>query len=85
MAADGSLPKPFEPGLVRVGGAPEGFDAKLLADLVRRAGGPVLHVARDDARMTAIIDSLKIFAPDIPVLRFPAWDCLPYDLSLIHI
>ena len=79
MAADGSLPKPFEPGLVRVGGAPEGFDAKLLADLVRRADSPVLHVARDDARMTAIIDSLKIFAPDIPVLRFPAWDCLPYD------
>jgi len=28
MAADGSLPKPLEPGLVRVGGAPEGFDAK---------------------------------------------------------
>jgi len=79
MAADGSLPKPFEPGLVRVGGAPEGFDAKLLADLVRRADSPVLHVARDDARMAAIIDSLKIFAPDIPVLRFPAWDCLPYD------
>ncbi len=79
MAADGSLPKPLEPGLVRVGGAPEGFDAKLLADLVRRNDGPVLHVARDDARMAAMIDSLKTFAPEIPVLRFPAWDCLPYD------
>jgi len=79
MAADGSTPKALAPGLVRVGGAPEGFDAKLLADLVRRADGPVLHVARDDARMAAMADSLKIFAPDIPVLKFPAWDCLPYD------
>jgi len=79
MAADGSTPKPLDSGLVRVGGAPEGFDAKLLADLVRRANGPVLHVARDDGRMTAMVDSLKIFASEIPVLKFPAWDCLPYD------
>ncbi len=71
--------RPLDPGLVRVGGAPEGYDAKLLADLVQRANGPVLHIARDDARMRAMLDSLKVFAPGIPVLRFPAWDCLPYD------
>ncbi len=69
----------LDPGLVRVGGAPEGYDASLLADLVRRAEGPVIHVAADDARMAAMVDGLRIFGPDIPILRFPAWDCLPYD------
>ena len=24
-------------------------------------------------------DALGFFAPDVEVLRFPAWDCLPYD------
>jgi len=70
---------PLAPGLVRVGGAPEGYDASLLADLVRRTEGPVIHVANDDTRMASMVDGLRIFGPDIPILRFPAWDCLPYD------
>lgn len=61
------------------GGAPEGYDAKLLADLVARADGPVIHVLRDDTRLAAMQQALKFFAPDLPVLLFPAWDCLPYD------
>ena len=67
------------PGAVIVGGAPEGFDARLVADLVERAGGPVIHVARDDARAAAMAEALAVFAPSLPVLQFPAWDCLPYD------
>ncbi|HUS55902.1 MAG TPA: transcription-repair coupling factor [Thermohalobaculum sp.] len=67
------------PGAVTVGGAPEGFDAKLVADLVVKAGGPVIHVARDDARAAAMAEALAVFAPGLPVLQFPAWDCLPYD------
>ena len=60
-------------------GAPEGFDAILLAQ--RHAGhtGAVLHVTRDDARMARLAEAMAFFAPGIPVLRFPAWDCLPYD------
>ncbi|MEO1551618.1 MAG: transcription-repair coupling factor, partial [Pseudomonadota bacterium] len=69
----------FDPGVLRVGGAPEGFDAKLLADLVARAQGPVVHVARDDRRLTAMAASLAFYQPDLPVLRLPAWDCVPYD------
>ncbi|MGG7568651.1 transcription-repair coupling factor [Rhodovulum sp. DZ06] len=71
--------EPLRPGQVLAGGAPEGLDAKLVADLARRAGGPVIHVARDAARMAAFAEALRFFAPDMPVLRFPAWDCLPYD------
>ena len=71
--------RPLAPGRLLVGGCPEGFDARYLAEAVARAGGPVVHVARDDARLAAMRASLRFFAPELPVLRFPAWDCLPYD------
>ncbi len=64
---------------VTVGGAPEGFDASLVLREVERAGGPVIHVARDDKRLSNMREALRFFAPDMPVLTFPAWDCLPYD------
>jgi len=67
------------PGAVTICGAPEGWDAKILADLVARAGGPVIHVARDDSRAAAMAEALGLVAPGLPVLRLPAWDCLPYD------
>ncbi|MEL6563821.1 MAG: transcription-repair coupling factor [Pseudomonadota bacterium] len=63
---------------ITVSGAPEGFDAKLILDEVA-AHGPVVHVARDDKRLAAMQAALRFFAPDMPVLIFPGWDCLPYD------
>ncbi len=62
-----------------VGGAPEGFDARLVLKEVEQGGGPVIHVARDDKRMAQMADALRFFAPDVPVIAFPGWDCLPYD------
>lgn len=64
---------------LRVGGAPEGYDALFLANLAREHGAPVIHIARDDRRAAAMADALTFFAGDIPVLNFPAWDCTPYD------
>ncbi|MFT4715403.1 MAG: transcription-repair coupling factor (superfamily II helicase) [Paracoccaceae bacterium] len=64
---------------ILVGGAPEGFDARLLVDLVRAQGGGVAHIARDDKRLEETRKALGFFAPDLPVFVFPAWDCLPYD------
>ena len=69
----------LQAGRLVVGGCPEGFDARYLAGVVERAGGPVVHVARVDARLAAMRASLRFFAPGLPVLAFPAWDCLPYD------
>ena len=60
-------------------GAPEGWDAVLLARRVTEHKGPLVHVARDDARMARMSEALSFFAPDAEILRFPAWDCLPYD------
>ena len=63
---------------ITMGGAPEGFDAKLLVRELGH-GHPVIHVARDDRRLEAIRSALAFFAPDAIVMSFPAWDCLPYD------
>ena len=60
-------------------GAPEGFDALLLARRRAEHRGAILHVARDDARMARLAEALAVFAPEVELLRFPAWDCLPYD------
>ena len=60
-------------------GAPEGYDALLLARRRAEHTGAVLHVARDDARLARLSEALAFFAPTVEVLRFPAWDCLPYD------
>jgi transcription-repair coupling factor (superfamily II helicase) len=62
---------------ILLGGAPEGFDARLVAKEAAR--GPVIHVARDDKRMAAMREALAVMAPGLAVLDFPAWDCLPYD------
>ena len=64
---------------ITVSGAPEGYDAKLILRELERSGAPVCHIARDDKRMVAMQDALRFFAPDMPVVVFPGWDCLPYD------
>jgi transcription-repair coupling factor (superfamily II helicase) len=63
----------------------------VLADLARAiAAGdaaPAISLAvicRDGTRMAALARSLAFFAPDIEVLEFPAWDCLPYDRVSPH-
>ncbi|NYZ11965.1 transcription-repair coupling factor [Azospirillum sp. RWY-5-1] len=63
-----------------IGGAPEGHDARILAELAKKAGAAgLLHVALDDARVARLEEALAFFAPGLEVVTFPAWDCLPYD------
>jgi len=62
--------------------APIGFQPWLLADLARAAAardGRLVFVAPDDQAMQAVVDAAAYFAPELSVLHFPAWDCLPYD------
>ncbi len=64
---------------ITIAGAPEGYDARLILEELGKTPGPVLHMARDDKRMAAMVAALRFFAPQMPVLQFPGWDCLPYD------
>ena len=65
-----------EKGRITLSGAPEGYDALVLTANVT---GLHLHIVRDATRMAALTDAIAFFAPDLPVIAFPAWDCLPYD------
>lgn len=63
-----------------IAGLPEGMDALFLADLARSGTAPeILHIARDDLRLATLREALGVFAPEVEVLEFPAWDCVPYD------
>jgi transcription-repair coupling factor (superfamily II helicase) len=87
MAADGSraggsaqLRRVAEdPGRLDLVGAPEGFDALVMADVVKARKGLSVFVARDAARMSAFAEAFGFFASNVEVLTFPSWDCLPYD------
>ncbi len=64
---------------------PEGASGLVVADLARtefakaKPSPYFLVVCRDAERMNALANALQFFAPDLPQLTFPAWDCLPYD------
>ena len=68
-------------GRLMVDGVADGYEAFALAALAAEIGGdgPLLFVARDGQRLPAIAEALAFAAPELPVLEFPAWDCLPYD------
>ncbi|MFM8819633.1 MAG: transcription-repair coupling factor [Phenylobacterium sp.] len=68
-----------EPGRLEITGAPEGFDALVFADILRRRKGPGLFIARDGARLSAFVETFRFFGQGIEVLEAPSWDCLPYD------
>ncbi|MCY1671689.1 transcription-repair coupling factor [Novosphingobium sp. SL115] len=56
-----------------------GAQPLVLADLARATKGRAVFIAPDEAAMRAIADSAAFFAPDLDVIDFPSWDCLPFD------
>ncbi len=69
-----------KPRAVTLFGAPEGHDAATIGALLADGEAVTwLHVCRDDGRMARFAAALGFFHPELAVLTFPAWDCLPYD------
>ena len=64
---------------LHIGGAPEGFQPLVLADMARAQNGRLVYIARDASAAASLRNMLAFFAPDIEQLYLPAWDCLPYD------
>ncbi len=60
---------------------PPGFLPWLLADLARACAPArrAVFVAADEREMRAVAETAAYFAPELTILSFPAWDCLPYD------
>ncbi len=64
----------------------DGAEGLVIADLARaiaaKKDAPAISLAvicRDGQRMATLSRALSFFAPEVQVLEFPAWDCLPYD------
>jgi transcription-repair coupling factor (superfamily II helicase) len=69
----------------------DGAEGMVLADLARAvaadAAAPAVSLAvicRDSSRLAMLARAFAFFAPDIALLEFPAWDCLPYDRVSPH-
>jgi len=63
-----------------------GAQPLVMADLARAAKGRpnnsrAVFIAADEPAMRAVADAAGFFAPELEVIEFPAWDCLPYDRS----
>jgi transcription-repair coupling factor (superfamily II helicase) len=70
------------PGRMTLAGAPEGADARWLANaLANPEMPPVLAVAMDEEKALRLLHGVAFFAPKLDALFLPAWDCLPYDRS----
>ena len=79
-----ALLKPGKP--LVLGQVADGAEGMVLGDLARAIaadkGAPAVSLAvicRDGQRMAALSRALTFFGPDIEIMEFPAWDCLPYD------
>ena len=65
-------------------GLARGAQPLVLADLARAAAhaatpARAIFIAPDEAAMRGLAEAAQLFAPELDVLEFPAWDCLPYD------
>ena len=62
-----------------IAGAPEGYDGLVLSNLAADAKAGVLHITIDDAAVDRTAETVAFFHPELEIIRFYGWDCLPYD------
>ncbi|MEY1661775.1 transcription-repair coupling factor [Isoalcanivorax beigongshangi] len=68
-------------------GLDTGALAPVLAELARQQQGLLLVVTRSSAEARQLAHSVAFYLPDteqVPVLNFPGWETLPYDLFSPH-
>ena len=56
-----------------------GAQPLVMSDLARASKGRAVLIAPDEAAMRSVAEAAQFFAPELDVIEFPAWDCLPYD------
>ena len=64
---------------VTLASIPDGMTGRVLGEIAAGTGGRVVFVARDGQRLAEVERTIRFFAPNVAILDFPAWDCLPYD------
>jgi len=57
-----------------------GAEALALVDIMAADKiSELLYVAVDEFSAEKLASGLRLFAPDVEIVIFPAWDCIPYD------
>ncbi len=73
---------------MKLPGVPASAEALAIAELLAGKHGvapsSLVHVAVNDRTLGTLAAALEFFAPDLTVLHFPAWDCMPYDRVSPH-
>ncbi|GAA5107130.1 transcription-repair coupling factor [Bartonella jaculi] len=74
------IPKNISPHTI-FDGVTDGFEAFALAKLSSEIaqGKPLIYVVRDGTKIAHLQQVLNFIEPNLPILQFPGWDCLPYD------
>ena len=73
---------PADAGRVVFSGVAAGAEPFVVNALCSKAAannGPVIYVARDGSALADWAQVFSFVAPDVEIIDFPAWDCLPYD------
>ena len=65
--------------LRKITGLPQGYEAVALTHLLSQNSRTLVHVTPHEARTAELKRQLATVDPQLEVLTFPAWDCLPYD------
>lgn len=61
-----------------ISNVPHGAEALIVSGLEAKT---ILHISASDREMSNLISGLQFFAPNFDIIKFPAWDTLPYDRS----
>ncbi|WP_317993246.1 transcription-repair coupling factor [Bartonella gliris] len=62
-------------------GVTDGFEGFALAKLSSEIAQdkPLIYVVSDGTKIAHLQQVLNFINPNLPILQFPGWDCLPYD------
>lgn len=58
---------------------PDGLDLFKLAELFSSQSRTIIYVAPDETAMDMASHVLQFINPQLDIIEFPGWDCLPYD------
>ncbi len=62
-----------------VSSVPEGYDAFLVDYFTQNSAKDILYIVSDGVSLARTADLLEYINPKLKILRFPAWDTVPYD------
>ncbi|MBN9413316.1 MAG: transcription-repair coupling factor [Candidatus Paracaedimonas acanthamoebae] len=65
---------------ITLGGVPEGAESFLLKEmLAQEPNTPLLYICHHETSLHELDATLRFLCPEVDILIFPPWDCLPYD------